>query len=396
MMTGILTPSLPGLHAAYSDNPDIEILSKLALTTPALAIAVGASLIGLLLDRWGRRPVLGVGLLLFSIAGTLGYWVETIYGLIALRFVFGLGVAAIMTATATLLADFVEGDELRRALGLQAGLMGGWGIIAQLGAGWFAEYNWRGPFLLYAIGLPLLLLLPGMRIPEPNQGALDDKGSSSSQLESWKASVLILGALAFTGMSLFSLVLVHSPFYFRHTAGIGPRGTGILISTLTAASSLSSFTLAILRKHIPLTKILGLGFVEMALGLAVLALIPKKYALVVGMILLGVGIGSIMPVIAAWIAQLVKIRQRGRFLGLLTTVNYMGQFSSPLWAQVILTQSSDQGLFAVASGIAVLAALSILSFRFAVALPQEPQKTSLGSASIHLAHEKSDSVRRSS
>lgn len=385
MMTGILTPSLPGLHAAYSDHADIEILSKLALTTPALAIALSAGLIGILLDRWGRRPVLGSGLLLFSVAGTLGFWAETIYGLIGLRFVFGLGVAAIMTASATLLADFVKGDQLRQALGLQAGLMGGWGIIAQLAAGWVAEYNWRAPFALYAIALPLLLSLPAMKIPEPSAQALEEEALGASEGGSWKLSIAFLGCLAFLGMSLFSLVLVHSPFYFRHTAGIGPRGTGILISTLTAASSLSSFSLAVLRRHIRLTKILGLGFVEMALGLAVLAFIPKKYALVGGMLLIGVGIGSIMPVISAWLAQLVKTGQRGRFLGLLTTLNYLGQFSSPLWAQMLLSGHSDQGLFGIAAGLAVFAALAVFGARALLGLPAEPKKEPLPDAAAPAA-----------
>ncbi len=156
MTTASLAPILPGMHRAFRDNPQIDVLSRLVLTAPALSIALGALLAGYLLDRLGRRGVLAVSLMIFAIFGSYGLWAEDVQWLIGSRFIFGFAVAGIMTATATLLADFFEPQHLRSKMGLQAGIMGGWGIIAQTASGWLAETSWRYPFALFLAALPLL------------------------------------------------------------------------------------------------------------------------------------------------------------------------------------------------------------------------------------------------
>ncbi len=124
MMAVLLSPGLPALQKEFGGEPEIQVLSKLVIMTPALAIAATAGLIGFLIDRWGRFPILLVSLLLFGLFGVQGYWAEDIYALIATRFFFGIGVAGIMTTTSTTLAEHYDGLPLRRMLGLQAGFMG--------------------------------------------------------------------------------------------------------------------------------------------------------------------------------------------------------------------------------------------------------------------------------
>ncbi len=382
MTSAIISPSLPGLHEAYRGEQDLDILAKLVLTTPALAIACSAGWAGFMLDRWGRRPVMGMALLLFGCAGIQGLWTQDIFSLMAMRFFFGLGVAGIMTATATLLADRYEGADLRRVLGLQAATMGAWGIMSQVLAGWLAEYSWRGPFLLYAIAFPLLLPLYWLRRSPQHVDPLIDPIPRAAPPRSRMLLLPYFAALAFVAMSLFSLILVHSPFYFRHVISIGPRGTALLISALTAASSLASLGLAVLKRKLGPTPILIGGFLCMTFGLLGIGLAPNKWALIPAMVLSGAGIGSIMPCLSAWVAQSVRMQHRGRFLGLLTTINYLGQFLSPFWSQLILMKTGDRGLFAYAAAIAGGAVGSLFILHFLRLIPQEESLSSSQSAAV--------------
>jgi MFS family permease len=358
MTTASLAPLLPGMHRAFRDVPQIDVLSRLVLTAPALSIAFGALLTGYLLDRLGRRSVLAFSLLIFGLFGSYGLWAQDIQWLIGSRFIFGFAVAGIMTATATLLADFFEPQQLRSKMGLQAGIMGGWGIMAQTASGWLAETSWRYPFALYLAALPLLPLV-WLWLPEtvrtPSEPKAAPKGSGQI---SWQA--LWIGFFSFAAMGLFVVVPIQAPFYFGHRLGIGPTTTAILVSVLTGASSLTSLSFAFLKGRWSQKLILSAGFLCMTLGFLLLSLWNSRLVLAGGMAAIGCGIGAIGPCISAWIAELTSPAFRGRAMGLLTTANYLGQFSVPLWSQNLLEPYGYVGLFLSAAFVSFLCCVSVI------------------------------------
>ncbi|RYZ58064.1 MAG: MFS transporter, partial [Proteobacteria bacterium] len=235
MMAAMLSPSLPALQLEFAGEAEIQLLSKLVLMTPALAIALSAGVIGFLVDRWGRFPILIMGLLIFGLFGVQGYWAEDVYALIATRFFFGIGVAGIMMTTSTTLASHYEGFTLRRMLGFQAGLMGLWGILFQIAAGYLAEESsWRTPFLLYAVAFPLVFLVilePSMRTEKNESIPFVKSERKTNQLPLIVCLIVLSGCI----MSFFALVPVQGPLFF-HALHFSPKRTSFLISMLTASS----------------------------------------------------------------------------------------------------------------------------------------------------------------
>lgn len=358
MTTVGLAPILPDLHHTFRSVPQIDVLSRLVLTAPALSIAAGALLAGYLLDHLGRRSVLAGSLLIFAVFGSYGLWADDIRLLIASRFVFGFAVAGIMTAAATLLADFFEPHELRGKMGLQAGVMGAWGIFSQVASGWLAESSWHYPFALFLVALPLLpFVLLGL--PEPQRVSSRGGEITESQVPiSYQA--YIIGFFSFVAMGLFVMVQTQAPFFFGHQFGIGPASIGILVSVLTGASSLTSLSLALLKGRFSHKIILCFGFLCMTFGFLMLGLSTSWLVLAGGMAAIGCGIGSIVPCISAWISELTPPHYRGRAMGLLMTVNYLGQFSIPLWGQQLLDPYGYEGLFLTAAGVAFVCFLSVI------------------------------------
>ncbi|MEE9592610.1 MAG: MFS transporter, partial [Thermoplasmata archaeon] len=80
-----LAPALPALAVAFQDTPNAELLVRLTLTLPALLIAIGAPIAGLLLDRWGRRPVIILSLIGFGLAGTSGFFLNSLEAILVSR-----------------------------------------------------------------------------------------------------------------------------------------------------------------------------------------------------------------------------------------------------------------------------------------------------------------------
>ena len=106
MSNATITPSLPGLEAAFADDPLAPTITRLLITAPSLLVAVVAPLAGVLTDRLGRRRPLLWGLVIYAIAGTAGLYLPTLETILASRLALGLGVALIMTAQAALIGDY--------------------------------------------------------------------------------------------------------------------------------------------------------------------------------------------------------------------------------------------------------------------------------------------------
>ena len=66
MAGATIAPGLPGLLAHFADHPDAEYLTRFILTIPGLAIAITAPFAGVLADRFGRRVLLQLGVVLYS------------------------------------------------------------------------------------------------------------------------------------------------------------------------------------------------------------------------------------------------------------------------------------------------------------------------------------------
>ena len=132
----IISPALPGMAEAFADVPNASFLVRLALTLPALFVAIGALFAGFLLDRWGRKPVLIVSLILYGLAGTAGFFLNSLPVILVSRALLGFAVAGTMSSFTTLILDYFRDRELNRFLGLQGAFMGLGGILFLLAAGY--------------------------------------------------------------------------------------------------------------------------------------------------------------------------------------------------------------------------------------------------------------------
>ena len=104
---------------------------------------------GALGDRYGRRRVLLVGLVLFGIAAGLGLVTSDPVQLIAVRAFMGIGAAGIMPTTLSIITTSFPEDERPRAIGVWVGIAAGGAVlglfVSALLLEWFA---WQSFFAL--------------------------------------------------------------------------------------------------------------------------------------------------------------------------------------------------------------------------------------------------------
>ncbi|WP_245982294.1 MFS transporter [Mycetocola tolaasinivorans] len=119
-----------------------------------LGMALGASVGGLLADRFGRRQVFAITLLIFGIATGASALVWSVGALIALRFIVGLGLGAELPVASTLVSEFAPPRIRGRIIVLlEAFWAVGW--IAAAVIGYFVvkagDDGWRWALLIGAV-----------------------------------------------------------------------------------------------------------------------------------------------------------------------------------------------------------------------------------------------------
>src|SRR5437879_2354345 len=168
--TTILITALPTLSAKLGATT-----SQLQWLSDAYTLALAGLLLpaGVLGDRYGRRRLLLVGLLLFGVSSVVAGQMTSANGLIAMRAVMGVGAAIILPLTTAILPTMFSEQERPRAIAVAAvGVMLGL-PLGPLVAGWLlTHFAWgtifliNGPVVLLAL-LGIWFLIPESRDPEP-------------------------------------------------------------------------------------------------------------------------------------------------------------------------------------------------------------------------------------
>jgi DHA2 family multidrug resistance protein-like MFS transporter len=135
---------------------------------------------GVLGDRFGRRRLLLLGMLVFGGTSALTAFSQSSGQLIATRALMGIGGAMVQPQTLSIITNVFEPRERGKAIGIWAGFSGLAVAIGPVTGGFLLEHFWWGSVFLVNVPIVLVglvgiaLLVPDSRDPRP--GRLDPLG----------------------------------------------------------------------------------------------------------------------------------------------------------------------------------------------------------------------------
>ncbi len=359
MAGAALAPALPQIQSFFAAEPRSVFWVKLMLTLPGLFTAIAAPFAGAIADRIGRKPLLVASAVIYGIGGTSGLYLSSIGGLLVGRALLGLAVGGVMTASTALIADYYQGSERNRVMGIQATFMSFGGVVFLIVSGAIADIGWRLPFLIYlvAFGVATMAFWSLHEAPRPGPGAIPSRGLLPADPVPLWALIGIYG-LVFWSMATFYLVPVQLPFYLDQlAAGQGSSGaTGIAIAAPNLVSAIVSMGYRALKERLSFGAISALGFLMMGVGYGVIALATSYGAVLAGLLVMGVSLGLNIPNLNVWLNAVAPVRVRGRAVGALTTCLFLGQFMSPILSQPVTEMVGMAATFGWCSVTVVLVA----------------------------------------
>lgn len=229
-------PAFSQIAADFHTNP-AQI--SLSISSYFIGMAAGQILYGPLLDRFGRKKPLYVGLVVFIVASVSCMLSQTVQALVAFRFFQALGGSVAWVAAVAMVRDFFPVKESARVFSLLILILGVSPLLAPTFGGFIAvEFGWKVIFLVLAIIGGLILALTILFLPT---GYQPDPGISLKPKPIIKVFLSVLRndrffTYTFAGAFSFATLFIYvagSPVIFLDIFNVTPQVYGGIFALLS-------------------------------------------------------------------------------------------------------------------------------------------------------------------
>ncbi|HEX2606023.1 MAG TPA: multidrug effflux MFS transporter [Flavisolibacter sp.] len=297
---------LPGFPAIASSLHSNVSRVALSLSSFFVGIGIGQLIYGPLLDRFGRKKPLYVGLLIYCITSLFCAYARSIELLIALRFIQAIGACSATIAATAMVRDYFRPEENAKIYSFLMLVLSISPMLAPTIGGYVAgTYGWPYIFLLLTaiiivIFFGVYFFLSGSKGADSSYslrpGAIW-KNYRAVLRESYFTTYAVTGGIAFGGLFAY---IASSPGVFIENYKLSPGQYGWLFALLASGLILASQLNTVLLRRQTSERIIGrvlLFQVSFALLLVIITAmgITGFWVVVAVLYLYLASIGFIMP-----------------------------------------------------------------------------------------------------
>jgi DHA1 family tetracycline resistance protein-like MFS transporter len=321
---GVMIPVLPNLvrQMVGGDTAVAADYTMIFTVTWGVMQFVCSPVLGMLSDRFGRRPVLlisifGLGLdyLLMALAPNLAW-------LFVGRLINGITASSFSTANAYI-ADVTEPEERSKAFGMMGAAFGIGFIVGPAIGGWLGGYDLRWPFYLSAVLALANWLYGWFVLPESLPVERRTKTLNWAKANPVGSLELLRAKPGLTGLASVNFLyqMAHAVFpsifvlFVGHRYGWGPRESAVmLVATGVLSIVVQGFFVGRAVKLFGERASLLIGLCSQALAFIVYAMAPTPTVFYMGLLVGGLG-GLTGPSIQGLMSRRVEPSEQGRLQG---------------------------------------------------------------------------------
>lgn len=256
----IFIPALPAIQASFGTSAG---MTQLVLSLSILANAVATLAYGPLSDRFGRRPVVIAGLLIFVVGSVLSAIASTIDLLIAARIIQSSGAAAGMVLARAIMRDLYDREQAASAIAyLTMAMVVAPMMAPAIGALLLDLLDWRAIFIAMTILGVLMTWLVWRGLMETR---IVRKGNVSSGLLTGARLLLKQPAfLAYMLQSTFAIstffaFISGAPYFMIDILNQSATEYGLLFMIVSGGFMVGNFTSARLGRRVGIDRLIWIG-----------------------------------------------------------------------------------------------------------------------------------------
>lgn len=360
---GIVAPAIPAFARQFgvSVAAAASVISAFALMRVAFALPAGR-----LVDRFGSRRVMAIGIAIVAVSSLLAGFSQSFTQLLVLRGVGGLGSAMFSVSAQALLLASVPAAQRGRASGLYMGgfLLGG--ITGPALGGVVAAWSLRAPFFLYGA----LLLVPTViaafalgpmarPVTEREHASARDSLKALAEAVHHRAYQTVAAVNLADGFAVMGIRAAIIPLFVRDSLHRSATWTGIGFLVFAALNAVALLPAGRVADTLGRKPVMVAGCATSAAGLLMLAVLPGPWAYLGALAVAGFGSGLLDVAPAAMLGDLLSARERqgGTLVAFFQLAGDSGTVAGPVVAGLLVDSASYPAAFGLAGGVLAAAAL---------------------------------------
>lgn len=368
----IVLPALPLLARSFDETP---AHAQLTIGMFLLGLALGITLWGALADRFGRRPILLAGLVVFTLGGVACIFAPTIETLSLARLLQGAGASAGRVLAPAIIRDNFSGIRGAHLFSRMMMMLTLAPLVAPLIGGLLIEFaHWRAIFVLLSCAGVVLIVLAYATLSEslrkPDPEALRPRRFFSNWRRFFGTRECVVNALlqSCTFCAMYAYIS-GSPFVLINGLGVPSWAYGFFFAStaglMILGNVLNSRTVA--RRGVAANRRIGILIAAVAcafgLGLAMLRLtgVPGMIATMAPVWVFICANGVITPNATAGVME-----PHPDMAGVSAAILGAMQMSSAMVVGFLVTLLFDGSAVSMAAAMALLTAAALLIDRTAL------------------------------
>ena len=333
MAGAAMAPALGVISEYFSDEKTLFV--QMIISMPAVFIFLTSFVFPKLAAKFRARTLLMIGLAFYTIGGCVAGVFNSIWIVLLMRALVGVGVGIIMPLSTGLLAFYFSPQEQEGLMGWSSAMNNMGGVIATLISGALATVSWRISFLVYLMGLISIVLCAAFMPNDKIQSDEADERRGSAEPE----HVIPSTGQVFRSnyVYIIAMVLEMSTFFIYPAnfamvtvrAGVIPEN---LTAIIMAIMDLVAFFGGMLFVKVKAAAGGSTKFVAPILfvvGYILLGVIGGWFGVLAGSVCVGFANGEGIPLIISEASKKMGRLAATTVMPLISAALYIAQFASP-------------------------------------------------------------------
>lgn len=324
-----ISPILGKLESIFKSASELQL--QMLESLPSFMIVPFILLAGRLSLHANKKKLLILGLVIFVICSIIYPFAQSMWLLLTISAFLGIGSGLVIPFSTGLVADYFTGAYRTRQLGYVSAITNLTLVLATLLAGFLAGVSWHLSFLVYCIsGISLFFAFFLENKPPYSFSSSKPQTNSTDRQKhffqfNWPVQLMLFYYLiTFLALTVpFNLAL-----YMRDLKMGNYDTSGTLISIFFLSMTVPGFLInPIIRKFKTYTNFTAM--ILLSIGLILFALKSGLFLLVIGVICMGLGYGTMQPIIYDKTASSVTPAHATYALSLVMVMNYIAILTYP-------------------------------------------------------------------